>query len=63
MTTDPTSPRTLSKDELGDIVVKIQELIWLDYDGWNPDKEWDSAADYIESVANVLTRKGLRPND
>ena len=54
----------LTKEELRQIVYKLQELLYLDNDDsgktfWNPDKEWDIAV--LEYLADSLHRYGLVP--
>lgn len=41
------------------LVERIREILWLDVDAWNPDKEWD--ADVAELIAAELEGAGLKP--
>jgi hypothetical protein len=54
--------RDLDKATLREVVTTIQEILWFDgvAGEWDRDKEWDSET--IEDVAEILVRKGLRPN-
>lgn len=58
-------PDELSLDQAREIVRKIRDLLWLDLlhdkESLNPDKEWDSET--LDSVAEVMTEAGLRPDD
>jgi hypothetical protein len=58
----PRDPATLSPQELLAIVASIQVILWRQPEGdWDADKEWNSASDYIDAVADTLIRAGLRP--
>ena len=59
-------PSELSKEELEQIVRAVQDIFYLDEDPddnfaefWNPDKEWDSAADYLDILHDVIVRHRL----
>jgi hypothetical protein len=42
------------------IVQRIQDLLWLEYDGsHDPDKVWDTET--IEQIAALMDEYGLRP--
>ena len=54
----------LTKEELCEIVQRMQELLYLDNDDgeeyfWNPDKEWD--VDFLENIADTLQSYELVP--
>ena len=62
------NPKTLTHDELADIVADIQATLWLEAVDpcdaekgirTNPDKEW--MTETIEVVAFILSERGLRP--
>ena len=59
----PRDPNTLSQERLAEIVVCIQATLWFDDDAgeWNPDKEWSPGSDFLEAIADQLTRACLRP--
>lgn len=38
-------------------IESVRAVLWLDYDGWNPDKEW--SADTADAIADALTRAGF----
>ncbi len=62
-----------TKEELEQIVMRMQLQLFADCSAyppegiepnqlyWDPEKEWDSAADFMESVASTLDDFGLIP--
>ena len=59
-------PNTLSKSELVTIIEQLRHWLYVEVDEddqeyWNPDKEWDSAADFIEFVDDQLRLHDLVP--
>jgi hypothetical protein len=54
----------LSREQLADIVERIQGMLYLDSDGtgkgvWNPEKSWDPET--LEGIAQTLAGYGLVP--
>lgn len=71
----PREPSYMTQAELAVIVGTIQGILYLEEnpdeidpktgmmrDYWNPDKEWDSATDFLDMVANVLASHDLVPD-
>jgi hypothetical protein len=55
-------PNGLTKEQLVALVMSLQGILWGDEDcAPDPDKEWDSACDMVESVGDTLTSYGLKP--
>lgn len=56
-------PHQLTRKELEDIASEVQKCLYYDDDAkvYDPDKEWDSAADYLEVLAGVLAKHDLVP--
>lgn len=55
------NPADLTIRQLERIVLTVQALLWLDYDGgWDPDK--DLGSDFIAEVTHVMTNAGLAPS-
>jgi uncharacterized radical SAM superfamily Fe-S cluster-containing enzyme len=52
------NPLDLTHAELAAIVARVQSTLWEGYDGFDPDKEWDS--DTLELVGHAMER--LRPH-
>ena len=58
------SARDLSREQLVELVDRIQQVLYLDADTrgmiWNPDKDWDS--DSLDSIAVAMSDAGLKPD-
>lgn len=70
-------PSECTHAELADIVRDIQEWLWCDTAGddpdycpegvkpdeefWDPDKQWDSAADILDGIADAMSNAALVP--
>ena len=64
----PKTAADLTIKEATDVIENIQAILWLDVnprgdDVWNPDKEWDSAADFLDMIADVLINAGMNPGE
>lgn len=60
---EPNNVLQMGHDGMQKALQTIFDILYWDSDAqaYDPDKEWDSAADFMEMVADQFTRHGLMP--